>query len=56
MRDIVSTCGVLHNMLKSHQEGNRPDQAEQGHFRNLSREAKDSKNFYLGTVTQNIKP
>ena len=56
VRDMVLTCVVLHNMLRSHQGGpDRPptpadnilapqaDQAEQGHnrnFRNPSREAK----------------
>ena len=56
VRNIVLTCVVLHNMLRSHQEGaDRPstpadniqppqgDQWEQGHqenFRNPSREAK----------------
>ena len=56
VRDIVLTCVVLHNMLRSHQgAADRPptpaddiqpiqeDQEEQGHqenFRNPSREAK----------------
>ena len=56
VRDIVLTCVVLHNMLRSHQGGaDRPptpadniqppqgDQGKQGHnenFRNPSREAK----------------
>ena len=61
MRDIVLTCVVLHNMLRSHQGGaDRPptpaddiqppqaDQGEQGHhenLRNLSGEAKHQRNL-----------
>ena len=61
VRDIVLTCVVLHNMLRSHQGGtDRPptpadniqppqaDQAEQGqngNFRNPSREAKHQCNL-----------
>ena len=56
VRDIVLTCVLLHNMLRSHQGGAvrpptpaddiQPPQADQGeqgpneNFRNLSREAK----------------
>ena len=44
VRDIVLTCVVLHNMLRSHQgEADRPPTLQQGHnrnFRNPSREAK----------------
>ena len=61
MRDIVLTCVVLHNMLRSHQGGaDRPpnpaddilapqaDQEEQGdnrNFRNPSREAKHQRDL-----------
>ena len=61
MRDIVLTCVVLQNMLRSHQGGaDRPptpaddiqppqaDQGEQGHnrnFRNPSREAKHQRDL-----------
>ena len=56
VRDMVLTCVILHNMLRSHQRGAdrsptpadniqppQADQGEQGHnrnFRNPSREAK----------------
>ena len=53
VRDIVLTCVVLHNMLRSHQgaadrpptpaDDIQPPQGDQGHqenFRNPSREAK----------------
>ena len=61
MRDIVLTCVVLHNMLRSHQGGaDRPptpaddiqppqaDQGEQGHnenFRNPLREVKHQRDL-----------
>ena len=61
VRDIVLTCMVLHNMLRSHQgEADRPpapaddiqpprgDQGEQRHqenFRNPSREAKHQRDL-----------
>ena len=61
MRDIVLTCVVLHNMLRSHQGGaDRPptpaddiqppqqDQGEQRHHENLKnplREAKQQQNL-----------
>ena len=61
VRNIVLTCVVLHNMLRSHQgEADRPhtpaddilapkaDQGEQGHncnFRNPSREAKHQRDL-----------
>ena len=67
VRDIVLTCVILHNMLRSHQGGaDRPltpandiqppqeDQGEQGHnrnFRNPSREAKHQRDL-LSRTTQ----
>ena len=56
VRDIVLTCVVLHNMLRSHQgEGDRPptpaddilapqaDQGEQGHHENLGNPPREAK-------------